>query len=170
MAPVAPCTAARRPVAWIVLDSTGRRIAGGPGFKGNPEQTYYVTTDMFYQPDEWILFAARAALLAVTLLCFALAFASWRRSGRRDMQGVMAETRALSELTQRLGAQLAALEARIEDRRELAAAAAGPAQRGYDLALQMARNGVAAEQIVSTSGVARNEAQLLARLHGPARN
>jgi hypothetical protein len=126
--------------------------------------------NMFYLQDESILFAARTALLAVTLLCFALAFASWRRSGRRDMQSVMAETRALSELAQRLTAQMAAMEARIEDRRELVAAAAGPAQRGYELALQMARNGAAAEQIASTSGLARNEAQLLARLHGPARD
>jgi hypothetical protein len=124
---------------------------------------------MFYQPDEWILFAARTALMAVTLLCFALAFASWRRSGRRDLQSVMAETRALSELTQRLTAQMAAMEARLEDRRQLTAAA-GPAQRGYDLALQMARNGAGAEQIAATAGLARNEAQLLERLHGPVRN
>jgi hypothetical protein len=124
---------------------------------------------MFYQPDEWILFAARAALMAVTLLCFALAFASWRRSGRRDLQSVMAETRALAELTQRLTTQMAAMEARLEDRRQLVAAA-GPAQRGYDLALQMARNGAGAEQISATAGLARNEAQLLERLHGPVRN
>ncbi len=124
---------------------------------------------MFYTPDDWLLFAARTALLAVTLLCFALAFASWRRSGRRDMQTVMAETRALAELTQRLTTQMAAMEARIEDRRELAVAAAGSGERGYELAMQMARNGAAPEQIVSTSGLARNEAELLARLHGPVR-
>ena len=125
---------------------------------------------MLYLQDEWILSAARAGLLAVTLLCFALAFASWRRSGRRDMQSLVAETRALAELTQRLGTQMAAMEARMEDRRQLAAVAAGPAQRGYDLAMQMARNGAAVEQIAATCGVASNEAQLLASLHGPARN
>jgi hypothetical protein len=124
---------------------------------------------MLYLQDESILFMARAALTAVTLLCFALAFASWRRSGRRDMQSVMAETRALSELTQRLTTQLAAMEARMEDRRQLVAVSAGSAQRGYDLAMQMARNGAAVEQIATTSGVARNEAQLLASLHGPSR-
>jgi type VI protein secretion system component VasF len=124
---------------------------------------------MLYDQNELILIAARLALLAVTLLCFALAFSGWRKAGRRDMQSVIAETRALSELTQRLAAQIAAMEARSEDRRELAAAA-GPAQRGYELALQMARNGLAPQEIVSASGLARNEAQLLARLHGPARN
>lgn len=124
---------------------------------------------MGIEQDQLIFFAARMALLAVTLLCFALAFSSWRKTGRRDMQSVMAETRALSELTQQLAGQVAAMQARFEDRRELAAAAAGPAQRGYDLALQMARNGVAPEEIVNATGVARNEAQLLARLHGPGR-
>jgi hypothetical protein len=125
---------------------------------------------MLYEQNEWILLAARIALLAVTLLCFALAFNSWRKSGRRDMQSVIAETRALSELTQRLSAQVAAMQTRIEDRRELAAASAGSSQRGYDLALAMARSGLAPQEIANASGVARNEAQLLARLHGPARD
>jgi len=125
---------------------------------------------MLYEQNELLFFAARLGLLAVTLLCFALAFSSWRKTGRQEMQSVLAETRALSELTQRLATQIAAMEARMEDRRELAAAAAGPAQRGYDLALQMARSGVAPEEIVNVSGVARNEAELLARLHGPALN
>ena len=125
---------------------------------------------MLYEQNEWILLAARIALLAVTLLCFALAFNSWRKSGRRDMHSVIAETRALTELTHRLAAQVAALQTRIEDRRELAAASAGSGQRGYDLAMQLARNGVAPQEIANASGVARNEAQLLARLHGPARD
>jgi len=124
---------------------------------------------MLYQQNEWILLAARMALLAVTLLCFALAFNSWRKTGRRDMQSVIAETRALTELTQRLAAQVAVMQGRIEDRRELAAVSVGSSQRGYDLALQMARNGLAPQEIANASGVARNEAQLLARLHGPAR-
>jgi hypothetical protein len=125
---------------------------------------------MLYEQNELLFFAAKLALLAVTLLCFTLAFSSWRKAGRRDMQSVIAETQALSELTRQMATQLAAMEARFDDRRELAAAASGPAQRGYDLALAMARNGVAPQEIASASGVARNEAQLLARLPGPARN
>lgn len=127
--------------------------------------------DLLYEQNEWIFFAARAAVLAIAMLAFALAFGSWRRAGRRDMQGVIEETRALQALTQRLVAQIAAMETRLEDRRELvAAAAAGPSQRGYDLALQMARNGVAVEEIANVSGVTRHEAQLLAHLHAPVRN
>jgi len=64
--------------------------------------------------------------------------------------------------------QVRALQARFEDRQELAAISAAPAQRGYDLALQMARNGSGADDIVSASGVTRHEAELLTRLHNPA--
>lgn len=122
---------------------------------------------LIFEQNEWLFFAARAAMLAVALLCFAVAFTSWRRTGSRDMQRVFDETRSLQELAQRLTAQIAALESRIEDGRELAVAAAGPASRGYELALQLARNGARPEEIVNASGVTRHEAQLLAQLHNP---
>jgi hypothetical protein len=125
--------------------------------------------NLVFEQNEWIFFAARAVVLVVALLGFALAFGSWRRAGQRDMQRVFEETRTLSELAQRLTAQVAALELRIEDRRELAAAAE-PAARGYQLALQLARNGAPPEEIVKACGVTRHEAQLLAQLHNPARH
>jgi outer membrane murein-binding lipoprotein Lpp len=124
---------------------------------------------MLYAQDEWILLAARTGLLAVTLLCFALAFSSWRRAGRREMQQVLAQMQALAGNTQQLAAQVAALEKRLEDRRELAAVSADGASRGYDLALQMARSGAPLQDIVNAAGVAKNEAQLLVRLHGSGR-
>ena len=125
--------------------------------------------NMLFEQNEWVFYTARAAMLVVAMLVFAVAFSSWRRAGTRDMQRMFEETRALQGLAQQLSAQLAALEARIEDGRELAAAAAGPSARGYDLALQMARNGAGPEEIVNASGVTRHEAQLLAQLHNPAR-
>jgi len=141
-----------------------RRLTGS--LKGN----LTMALDMLFEQNEWAFFAARAAVLAMAMLAFALAFSSWRRSGRRDMQGVMDETRALQALTERLVAQVSAMETLLADRRELVAAAAGPSTRGYDLALQMARSGVAVDEIANVSGVTRHEAQLLARLHAPARN
>lgn len=125
--------------------------------------------NMLFEQNEWVFYAARALLLVVALLCFALALGSWRRAGRRDMQRMFEEQRALAELTERLGAQILALQARIDDRDELAVAAAGPAARGYELALQLARNGARPEEIVNASGVTRHEAQLLAQLHNPPR-
>lgn len=129
-----------------------------------------MSMNLLFEQNEWIFFAARAGMLVVALLCFAVAFGSWRRSGSRDMQRMFEETRALQELAQRLTDQVAALEARIQDGRELAVAAAGPAARGYDLALQLARNGARPEEIVNASGVTRHEAQLLAQLHNPQRH
>lgn len=133
--------------------------------------------NLLFEQNEWIFFAARAATLAAALLCFALAFASWRRASRRDMQRLFAEldgtrgqARELSALAQGLAAQVAALQSSLEDQRELAAAAAGPAQRGYEMALQMARNGAKPEEIVKASGVTRREAQLLSRVHSPPVN
>lgn len=127
-----------------------------------------------WMDQEWLYFAGRAAVLAIAMLVFAFALLSWRRSGTRDMQRVLGEldesrqqARSLSELTEQLVRQLASLESRLDDRLTLAAAGAGTQQRGYDLALQMARNGSSAEDIVSASGVTRHEALLLTRLHNP---
>lgn len=130
--------------------------------------------ESFFQLNEWQFFLGRAAMLAVAMLAFAWALGRWRRSGRQDMRALMAElqesrgeTRTLAELAQQLAGQIAALESRIEDRRALQVASSG--QRGYDLALQMARHGAGQEEIVSATGVTRHEAQLLARLHNPSR-
>lgn len=125
--------------------------------------------NLIFEQNEWLFFAGRAAMLTVALLGFAVAFGSWRRAGRRDMQRMVEETRSLSDLTQRLVAQVAALEARIEDQRELAAASE-PAARGYQLALQLARSGAQPEDIVKSCGVTRHEAQLLSQLHNPSRH
>jgi hypothetical protein len=78
------------------------------------------------------------------------------------------ETRALSEHAVQLTMQVRALQARFEDQQQLAVISAAPSQRGYDLALHMARNGSVADEIVSACGVTRHEAALLARLHNPA--
>lgn len=130
-----------------------------------------------FQFNEWEFFIARAGLLAIALLLFAFALVRWRRAGRRDMQELFTqlqesrgETHTLAELAQQLAVQVAALQSRIEDRQQLQLAVAGGSQRGYELALKLARHGADADDIVSATGVTRHEAQLLTRLHNPARN
>jgi hypothetical protein len=131
-----------------------------------------------FELNQWQFFAARAAVLTIALVAFAVALSRWRRAGRRDMQQLIVElqesrgeTRTLAELAQQLAAQLASLQSRIDDRQQLQlATAGGSAQRGYELALQMARHGAGQDEIVSATGVTRHEAQLLARLHNPARS
>lgn len=128
-----------------------------------------------FELNQWQFFAGRAAMLALALLAFAWGFGRWRRAGQRDMHQVLTElqesrgeTRTLSELARQLADQVAALESRLDDRSTLQQASGG--QRGYELALQMARHGAARDEIVSATGVTRHEAQLLARLHNPARS
>jgi Protein of unknown function (DUF2802) len=130
-----------------------------------------------FEDNTVVFFAARAALLVVALLLFAIAFGRWRRSGQRDTQLLLtqldetrSQTRALFDLAQGLAAQMSAMEQRIENGRHLALAGTGAAPRGYELALQMARHGATPEQMVSASGVTRPEATLLARLHNPVRS
>jgi hypothetical protein len=129
-----------------------------------------------FQQNELAFYSMRAVVLVLALFAFAFALGRWRRTGRQDMQRLfsqldesLGETRALSEHALQLTMQVRALQARFEDRQQLAVATAGAEQRGYDLALQMARNGSSAEDIVSASGVTRHEAALLTRLHNPAK-
>ena len=129
-----------------------------------------------FQFNEWQFFAARAGMLAIALLLLTVALLRWRGAGRRDMQELLAQmqesrgqTHMLAELAQQLAGQVAALQTRIEDRQQLQMAAAGGAQRGYELALNLARHGADPEDIVSATGVTRHEAQLLTRLHNPDR-
>lgn len=127
---------------------------------------------LFATDPNVLLFAGRAAILAIAFLGFAVAFGRWRRSGQRDMQEVMAqldasrgETRGLAEITAGLAAQLATLQQTLEERAQLAQATVSPNSGGIDLAVRLARQGNNVEDIVKTCGVTRNEAQLLARLH-----
>lgn len=127
---------------------------------------------LFASDPNVLLFAGRAAMLAIAFLGFAVAFGRWRRAGQRDMQELMAqldasrsETRGLAELTTGLAAQLASLQQTLEERAKLAQATVGPNAGGIDLAVRLARQGNNVEEIVKTCGVTRNEAQLLARLH-----
>jgi uncharacterized protein YlxW (UPF0749 family) len=126
---------------------------------------------------QWQFSVARTGLLAIVLLLFVLTLSRWRRAGRRDMQELFTQlhesrgqTQSLAELAQQLANQIAALQNRIEDRQQLQMAAAGGAQRGYELALKLASHGADAEDIVSATGVTRHEAQLLMRLHNPKRD
>lgn len=129
-----------------------------------------------FAQNEFAFYGLRALILVLALLVFAVAMLRWRRSGSHDMQQLLlqldesrGETRQLADLAQRMAAQLQSLQERFDDRQQLAIAGAGPVQRGYDLALQMARHGATPDEMISASGVTRHEASLLAQLHNPSR-
>ena len=137
--------------------------------------------DLVFEPNDILFFAGRTAILLVALLAFSLAFSGWRRATLRSAERLQADlgtalerlqtfAAAQAEQADRLAARLESLEQRIDARAQLNAAAAAGAPRGYELALRLARNGATQDEIAESSGVTRQEAQLLVRLHGPRRS
>jgi hypothetical protein len=137
--------------------------------------------DLILESNDILFFAGRTAILLVALLAFSLAFARWRRATLRSAERLQADlgtaldrlqafATAQAEQAGHLAARLESLEQRIDARAQLNAAAAAGAPRGYELALRLARNGASQDEIAESSGVTRQEAQLLVRLHGPRRS
>lgn len=123
---------------------------------------------------ETLLIAGRAVLLIGAFWIFALAFSRWRRADERDSQALRSqlerafvEMRSLHETVTVMSARIEAMSERAESdsRRSPIAAVATPQARGYDLALRMAKNGSAVEDLVANCGITRHEAELLTRLH-----
>jgi hypothetical protein len=124
---------------------------------------------------ETVLIVLRGAMLIGAFWVFALAFTRWRRADERDSQllqarfeQAFAELRSLHETVTVMNARIEAMSERVETdsrRAPPVAVVAGGAQRGYDLAMRMAKNGATTEDLVSNCGITRHEAELLARLH-----
>jgi hypothetical protein len=123
---------------------------------------------------ETVLIVLRGAMLIGAFWIFALAFTRWRRADERDSQRLQAqferafaEMRSLHETVSVMSARIEAMSERAESdsRRAPVAVGSGGAQRGYDLAMRMAKNGAPVEDLVSNCGITRHEAELLSRLH-----
>lgn len=120
-----------------------------------------------------VLIALRGLLLLGALCVFAMAFIRWRRAdehGKAQMQQQLdrafTELRSLHETVAVMSARVEALCERVEAGARFAPIGAVPAQRGYDMAVRLARNGAQADELVAHCGMTRHEAQLLVRLHG----
>jgi hypothetical protein len=124
---------------------------------------------------ETVLIVLRGAMLVGAFWVFALAFTRWRRSDERDSQVLQtkfdqafAELRSLHETVAVMNARIEAMSERAETdsrRAPPVAVVAGGPQRGYDIAMRMAKNGAPVEDLVSNCGITRHEAELLTRLH-----
>ena len=120
---------------------------------------------------ETIMMVGRAALLFGAFWIFAIAFTRWRRAEERRMQHLaaelqrtFAEIRSLHETMAVMSARLESLSERSDAEPRLASTAALGAQRGYDLAARLAKNGASVEELVASCGITRHEAELLTRL------
>ena len=121
---------------------------------------------------ETVLIVVRAAMLIGAFWVFALAFTRWRRADERDSQRLhaqleraFAEMRSLHETVSVMSARMEAMSERAETDSRRAPVGVTGAQRGYDLAMRMAKNGSTVEDLVSNCGITRHEAELLTRLH-----
>ena len=121
---------------------------------------------------ETVLIAVRAVMLIGAFWIFALAFTRWRRADERDAQRLhaqleraFAEMRSLHETVSVMSARMEAMSERAETDSRRAPVGVTGAQRGYDLAMRMAKNGSSVEELVSNCGITRHEAELLTRLH-----
>jgi len=120
---------------------------------------------------ETIMLVGRGAFIFAAFWIFAIAFTRWRRAEERrmqhlcnEMQRTFAEIRSLHETIAVMSARIDSLSERSEAEPRLAPSAAG-AQRGYDLAARLAKNGAGVEELVTSCGITRHEAELLTRLH-----
>jgi hypothetical protein len=123
---------------------------------------------------ELLLFGGRALILLLGFAALIVCFTRWRRAGREAaeqtaerIETALGELRALRELGEATSAGLLSLTEQVQTHLRLAKAASAPSATGYDVAIRLARTGASTDEVVATSGVTRQEAQLLARLHGP---
>lgn len=121
---------------------------------------------------ETIFMVGRAVLLIGAFWVFALAFTRWRRADERDSQRLTAqmerafvELRTLHETVAVMSARIESLAERSQSEPRAVAVPAPSVHRGYDLAVRLARNGAGSEELVTTCGITRHEADLLVRLH-----
>ncbi|HEU4604244.1 MAG TPA: DUF2802 domain-containing protein [Steroidobacteraceae bacterium] len=122
---------------------------------------------------ETVLIAIRGMVLIGAIWVFAMAFTRWRRNDERATQALHAqlerafnELRSLNETVSVMSARLDAFSERADIEPKALPPATLNAQRGYDVATRLAKQGASVEDLVANCGITRHEAELLTRLHG----
>jgi uncharacterized coiled-coil protein SlyX len=138
-----------------------------------------------------VLLIGRAVFLVFCFLLATVAFTRWRKTSERTTElffeqnskllqrlGAMEEqlTATQSQLTEArtdiaaIATRAASLAERLEDseQRRTSAPAAGTAP-SYQIAIRLAKSGAPREEIMSSCGLSRQEAELVQRLHGAQR-
>jgi hypothetical protein len=122
---------------------------------------------------ELALLAGRALFLVFCFVLAAITFTRWRRATDRNSQLFMQHTATVLERIAALETRLESLQASQTDLGEkvsgLAASSGGSSSAsGYQVAIRMARTGASRDDLMSSCGITRQEAELLQRLHAPA--
>jgi hypothetical protein len=117
-------------------------------------------------PVDVALIVGRAVFLVFCFALAAVAFTRWRRSADSSADRFMERTALLLERLGALEAQLAATNARLAENQQRVAPAANP-QANYQIAIRLAKNGSGCDELVSSCGITRQEAEIVHRLHAP---
>ena len=137
------------------------------------------------------LLIGRAAFLVFCFLLATVAFTRWRRASERNTELFFEQNSTLLKRLSAMEEQLAASQAQLtEARSEITAIAtrtealaerledseqrrtSGPAAGmapSYQIAIRLAKSGAPREELMSSCGLSRQEAELVQRLHAPAR-
>jgi Protein of unknown function (DUF2802) len=119
------------------------------------------------------LMLVRTVALLAALLVFAWGFRHWRRSAERDAQRIFEQLDLIRAELMLLAERMDHFESvppRIIERPaapdvRVPAMVSNPAARGYEVAARLARGGATCEELISSCGLSRHEAELMLRLH-----
>jgi hypothetical protein len=121
-----------------------------------------------------LLLAGRTAFLIFSFVLAAVTFTAWRRAAQRDTAAAAANSNLILE-------RLAAVEASLATQQTHSAALAEQLERhwhagtpatgaNYRIAIRLAKGGAPRDELMSGCGLTVQEAELVARLHGPQRS
>ncbi len=134
-------------------------------------------------PDNALLIG-RAIFLVFCFVLAAVAFTRWRRASERLTELFFEQNTKLLQRLTSLEAQLGANRAPLAEAREQLAGLAGrleeseqrrtpappaAAAPSYQIAVRLAKSGAPREELMSSCGLSRQEAELVQRLHGQTR-
>ncbi len=122
-------------------------------------------------PLESLLLAGRAAFLVFSFVIAAFAFTRWRRAAEHDTAHTAEQLSRTLEHLESLESRLAHLEPRLAALGEqiethFKGVTIGGSAHSYPIAIRLARAGAQPEELISSCGLSRQEAELVARLHG----
>lgn len=122
--------------------------------------------------------AGRTLFLVLGFVYAALVFKRWQRAAAQDAERVTSLLSAMTERLSEIEGGLASLESRISEinrtvetpyKAPPVVAAATTTSPSYPIAIRLAKNGASVEELMESCGLGRQEAELVKRLHGPAR-
>jgi hypothetical protein len=122
-------------------------------------------------PLEDLFLAGRAAFLVFCFVLAAFTFTRWRRGAERQSAHAAEQLTRVLERLESLETSLAQLEPRLSALGEqiesyCKSASSGATAHNYPIAIRLARAGAQPEELVTSCGLTRQEAELVTRLHG----